>query len=77
MKQAMPHVPIILGGIHATLNSLVVMKEAPFIDFVGVGEGDDQIVDLAYALSKGEDTTNIPNVWCRVDARSSRMRRAR
>jgi radical SAM superfamily enzyme YgiQ (UPF0313 family) len=58
--------PIILGGIHTTLNTAAVMADNPFIDFAGVGEGDDQIVDLANAIDNGEDTTNIPNVWTRV-----------
>jgi radical SAM superfamily enzyme YgiQ (UPF0313 family) len=69
MKESMPYVPIVLGGIHATLNTPAVMKEAPSIDFCGVGEGDDPIVDLAHALSTGGDTANIPNVWCRVDGK--------
>jgi radical SAM superfamily enzyme YgiQ (UPF0313 family) len=59
--------PIILGGIHATLNAPTVMAENPFIDFIGVGEGDDSILDLATALESGSDTTAIPNIWARVD----------
>ena len=57
--------PVILGGIHATLNTAKVMEDNPFIDFVGVGEGDDSIVDLAGALERGEDTTGIHNIWAR------------
>ena len=57
--------PIVLGGIHATLNARTVMEESPFIDFVGVGEGDDSILDLADAIENGGDTTNIPNMWAR------------
>jgi radical SAM superfamily enzyme YgiQ (UPF0313 family) len=60
-------VPIVLGGIHATLNSAAVMNDNPCIDFLGVGEGDDAIVDLAAALERGGDTSSIPNVWARCD----------
>jgi radical SAM superfamily enzyme YgiQ (UPF0313 family) len=60
-------IPIILGGIHATLNSRTVMEENPFIDFVGVGEGDDALVDLADALDSGGDTSNIRNIWARTN----------
>jgi radical SAM superfamily enzyme YgiQ (UPF0313 family) len=59
-------IPIILGGIHATLNAATVMKECPFIDYLGVGEGDDAIVELVGAMEKGADTSNIPNIWARV-----------
>jgi len=58
-------VPIVLGGIHTTLNSQKVMEENPFLDFGGVGEGDDCIVELADALETGGDTTNIRNIWAR------------
>jgi radical SAM superfamily enzyme YgiQ (UPF0313 family) len=58
-------VPIILGGIHATLNARTVMEENPFIDFIGEGEGDESLVELVDALAAGGDVTNIRNVWCR------------
>ena len=58
--------PILLGGIHTTLNTKTVMEENPSVDFAGVGEGDDSILDLAEALEKGRDTTHIPNIWARV-----------
>ena len=61
--------PIILGGIHATLNSQVVMEENPCIDFVGVGEGDDCILDLADAIGNGKDTSNISNIWARKNGK--------
>jgi radical SAM superfamily enzyme YgiQ (UPF0313 family) len=57
--------PILFGGIHTTLNTPVVMKENPVIDFANVGEGDDSLLDLVSALEKGGDTTSIPNVWAR------------
>ncbi len=59
-------VPIILGGIHTTLNTMTVMKDNPWIDFGGVGEGDDAILELAEALEQGRDATGIRNVWARV-----------
>lgn len=59
--------PVLLGGMHATLNAATVMRESPFIDFVNVGEGDDSIIDLAEALENGGDTTNIPNIWARTN----------
>lgn len=69
-------VPVILGGIHATLNTSTVMAENPFIDFVGVGEGDDAMVELVDAINTGGDRTNIKNIWCRVNGeiRSNTLR---
>jgi radical SAM superfamily enzyme YgiQ (UPF0313 family) len=58
-------VPILFGGIHATQNAEVVMQGSPYVDFLGVGEGDDCILELAEALEKGRDTTNIRSIWAR------------
>jgi len=58
-------VPILMGGIHATLKVKTVMQENPWLDFANVGEGDDSIVELVRALESGGDTTAIPNVWAR------------
>jgi radical SAM superfamily enzyme YgiQ (UPF0313 family) len=58
--------PILIGGIHATLNARSILEESPFIDLAGIGEGDDCIVELVEAIEKGRDTSNIPNIFARV-----------
>jgi cobalamin-dependent methionine synthase I len=39
LKSAAPHLPIILGGAFATMNSDRILKDCPDLDCVGVGEG--------------------------------------
>ena len=57
---------IFCGGIHTTLNTEEIISD-PNVDFANVGEGDQSAVDLANALEKGLDTTNIPNIWAKKD----------
>jgi radical SAM superfamily enzyme YgiQ (UPF0313 family) len=57
--------PIILGGIHATLNTMDIMNQNQWLQFANVGEGEDSILDLINALEQGKETTNIPNIWAR------------
>jgi anaerobic magnesium-protoporphyrin IX monomethyl ester cyclase len=54
-------VPIIWGGIHATVCPDECIEYA---DMVCVGEGEDAMVELAAKLKSG-DITNIANIWCR------------
>ncbi len=57
-------VPLIIGGVHATLDPENVMSEGPF-DMLCTGEGEGAVVDLARALEHGEDYSEIPNLWVR------------
>ncbi|RLC48797.1 MAG: radical SAM protein [Candidatus Coatesbacteria bacterium] len=57
-------VPVVVGGIHATL----MPKEcAEFADYVCIGEGEGAVVDIAKALSSGRDASGIPNICCIKD----------
>ena len=56
-------VPVAVGGIHATL---MPGECAEFADYVCVGEGEGAIVDIARALSEGEDVSGIANL-CRIE----------
>ena len=61
------NVPVVFGGVHTTLNTAMVMKDNPWLDFANFGEGEESLRDLARALEDGLDTTGIPNVWGRRD----------
>ena len=41
------------------------MTDNPFVDFGGVGEGDDAIVDRVNALQTGGSNRDIKNIWAR------------
>ena len=45
IKSAKPHVPIIIGGVFATMNSDRILQDCPDIDCVGVGEGEELLPD--------------------------------
>ena len=60
IKARFPDLPVLWGGIHPTSSPDECI---PHVDYLCVGEGEPAAVDLATALSKGEDTTKIPNIW--------------
>jgi len=45
VKSVMPDVPIICGGVFATMNQERILKDCPWIDAVGVGEGEELLPD--------------------------------
>ena len=45
VKSELPEVPVIVGGVFATMNKDRLLKDCPFIDCVGVGEGEELLPD--------------------------------
>jgi radical SAM superfamily enzyme YgiQ (UPF0313 family) len=45
IKTANPDIPIIVGGVFATINSDRILRDCPFIDHVGAGEGEELFPD--------------------------------
>jgi len=70
-KQQLPHIPIIVGGVHAILHAEAV-SAVPDIDFVCIGEGEDALPELCRALTGGGDTAGIANIWSKKDGRVMR-----
>jgi anaerobic magnesium-protoporphyrin IX monomethyl ester cyclase len=54
-------VPILVGGIHATIASEKVLNVGT-IDLVCRGEGEFSVVDLLGKLENGEDYSGVPNI---------------
>ncbi|HEY3446256.1 MAG TPA: radical SAM protein [Myxococcales bacterium] len=65
--------PIVLGGVHATLNADEMIGHEE-LDLVVVGEGEHAIVDIAAAIQQGRDPAGIENVWARRDGKIVRNR---
>jgi radical SAM superfamily enzyme YgiQ (UPF0313 family) len=63
LKEAL-HIPVVIGGPHATMAPAEVM-ERPCFDFLCVGEGAGALVELAEALEHGGDPARIENLWVR------------
>jgi radical SAM superfamily enzyme YgiQ (UPF0313 family) len=64
LKGALPEIPLIIGGVHATLDSERVWSEGIF-DFLCVGEGEYAMRDLLDALSQGRNYRAVQNLWVR------------
>lgn len=52
-KEAVPGAVTVLGGVHATFMYRQVLAEAPWIDTIVRGEGEEIMVNLARAVSEG------------------------
>jgi anaerobic magnesium-protoporphyrin IX monomethyl ester cyclase len=59
-------IPIVCGGIHATMVPEKVIKEDCF-DYVCVGEGEEAVLELAASIEKCADTKHIANIWSKDD----------
>jgi anaerobic magnesium-protoporphyrin IX monomethyl ester cyclase len=57
-------IPVILGGIHATISPEEVMQDTCF-DFVVIGEGEQTILELITAIQKGSSFNLIDGICYR------------
>lgn len=53
LKGVLPQVPIVYGGVHATYHAEDALREAPQIDVVVRGEGEETALRLVEALAAG------------------------
>jgi anaerobic magnesium-protoporphyrin IX monomethyl ester cyclase len=67
LKEALPDIPIIYGGVHPTLVEEKALDS--FADIICTGEGDEAILDLVRSMENGEDRTDIPNLWFKKDGK--------
>ena len=56
-KRLHPNAVTVLGGIHATFMYAQVLEEAPHIDYIVRGEGEEILVNLVRAVDDGTHTT--------------------
>ncbi len=57
-------VPIVYGGVHATISPEDCIK---YSDIVCVGEGEGAILDLANAIEKNKKIDKIKNLWIKKE----------
>ena len=79
-REAAPQAITVLGGVHATFMYRQVLAEAPWIDAIVRGEGEEIIVDLVKAIDEGRwpsQRDTIKGLAYARTARSSRRRRRR
>jgi anaerobic magnesium-protoporphyrin IX monomethyl ester cyclase len=61
-KEAAPNAVTILGGIHPTFMYGQVLAEAPWIDYVVRGEGEEIIVELMRSIAAGTDAADRASI---------------
>ncbi|NBD33120.1 MAG: magnesium-protoporphyrin IX monomethyl ester anaerobic oxidative cyclase, partial [Cyanobacteria bacterium] len=54
-KEVCPHVVTVMGGIHPTYMYAEVLNEAPWVDYIIRGEGEEVTVNLLNAIAQGTD----------------------
>jgi anaerobic magnesium-protoporphyrin IX monomethyl ester cyclase len=54
-KEVLPQVKAIMGGIHPTYMYREVLQEAPWVDYIIRGEGEDITVNLLKSIAAGTD----------------------
>ncbi len=60
IKQKMPHLPIVWGGVHATISPEKCIEHC---DIVCIGEGEGVIVELADSIENKKSIDKIKNLW--------------
>jgi radical SAM superfamily enzyme YgiQ (UPF0313 family) len=58
------NVPIIYGGVHATISPEDCIKVS---DIICIGEGEETIVEIAKAVETGKKLDKIKNLWIRQE----------
>jgi anaerobic magnesium-protoporphyrin IX monomethyl ester cyclase len=61
LKAAQPDIPIIIGGVFATMNQDRILKDCAAIDCVGVGEGEELLPDYLDHIDRPADVAGL--VW--------------
>lgn len=61
VRECDPEVPLVMGGPHVSFEIEDSFRALPALDYVGIGEGEHTIVELARALEKrpGEDVRDV------------------
>lgn len=79
IRAAAPELKIITGGIHATTYPAEILSNCPEFDYIALGEGERQIVEIADRLSSASlgDLSEIKSFAYRAADGSARINRER
>jgi radical SAM superfamily enzyme YgiQ (UPF0313 family) len=61
VRDRMPGLPVVLGGIHASVMYRQILERYPFAIAV-LGEGETTLAELAARLQAGESTDDVPGI---------------
>jgi anaerobic magnesium-protoporphyrin IX monomethyl ester cyclase len=65
IKNLKPSIPILLGGVHATIRPKECIAH-PAIDALCIGEGEDVAVAWVDSLARGVQPRGIPGAWIKI-----------
>lgn len=69
LKIVSPHTKILLGGPEVSFDSVEIMKNHPFVDFVISGEGEIPFREFLLATIEKKDYSNVPGLTYRSGER--------
>ncbi|UJR84389.1 Hypothetical protein I5071_64680 [Sandaracinus amylolyticus] len=67
-----PGVPIVLGGEHATALPEHALAACPHVAACALGEGEQTIIELAYAIAEGASLDTVPGLVIRAEGGPTR-----
>ncbi len=69
IKSLQPNLPVVIGGAHPSLFAKEILENVPSVDYIVVGEGEEQMAKLANALhtQNTSEFKNIPSFTYRND----------
>lgn len=59
------HIPVVLGGAHATVIRTGILSDCAEIDYVCVGEGEQFVLDFLQRIKSGQEVSVIDNLCYR------------
>jgi len=59
IKTFFPHIPIVIGGIHATIFAKEILERYEYIDFAILGEGEYSFLQLVRCITSGQSVDEI------------------
>jgi anaerobic magnesium-protoporphyrin IX monomethyl ester cyclase len=65
IRERLPNVHVVFGGIHPTLNAERMMNKYSEIDSIIIGEGELAMISLVRALENNHDIASVPGIYYR------------
>lgn len=62
IKDRAPHIKIVLGGPQVEFDYMEILEKYASVDFVSVGEGEENFRDLLHDLINGGEVSDIPGI---------------
>ena len=68
-RDVLPHIPIVVGGVHASALPELTLNQHPEFDIVVIGEGEETMLKLCCAIEKKESLDEINGLAFKRDGK--------